>query len=171
MKYLAVRWLFQTLMLRGERHQSPTRQVEYLLAWCIICWSATTFVFGAVMTGPAYVYMIAIAPEKTWGMFGILFGMARVLALIVNGRWHRTPLLRFICAMAGLIWWLMVGGLFYLGVKNGAAPFPMLGAYPVLAYFEGRSCYRCGQDAKSQQSFSPASPRSPVAHAREVGNG
>ena len=155
-------WLFRALFYHADTQCSPTRAVEYMLAWCIICWSGTTFVFADVMAGPAYVYMMALAPEKMWGAFGVSFGLLRVSALIVNGSWRRTPILRFIGAGAGFIWWVTIGGLFWQAVRHGAQPFPMLGAYPVLAFFEAYSCNRCGQDAKAMNSLSMA-PRGPVA--------
>lgn len=149
-------WFFRALFFHADTRCSPTRAVEYLLAWCIIFWSGTTFIFSSVMSGPAYTFMIALAPEKTWGAAGVAFGVLRVAALIINGSWRRTPILRFIGAGAGFIWWVTVGGLFWLGVRHGAAPFPMLGAYPVLAFFEAYSCHRCGQDACAMNSLSMA---------------
>lgn len=156
-------WLFRALFFHADSERSPTRAVEYLLAWCITCWSATIFLFAGTMDGPSYLYIREVAAESVWGAFGIGFGVLRISALIINGAWRRTPLLRFVGAMSGFMWWITIGGLFYLGVKSGAQPFPMLGCYPVLAFFEGYSCFRCGQDAKAMRSLSFA-PRGPVAH-------
>lgn len=156
-------WLFHALFFHADVSTAPPRTAEYLLAWTIICWSATVLVCSGSMNGPAYHYMIVIARERFWGSFGVCFGLLRIAALIINGSWHRTPLLRFAGAMTGMVWWVMVGGLFLLAVRSNAEPFPMLGAYPVLAFFEAYSCYRCGQDARAMRSLSLAPSRGPVA--------
>ena len=41
----------------------------------------------------------------------------------VNGNWRRTPGLRFIGAMTGLIWWLIISALYALAVQRGARIF------------------------------------------------
>jgi hypothetical protein len=151
---------------------SPTRALEVFLSCIAISWSLVVVMFHSTMTSTPYAMFIAIAPEKTWGMIGIAIGIARLIAIVVNGNWRRTPIIRFVGASTGAVWWLAVTGLFWLAVvKDGANAFPMLGGYPVLMIFEFYSCYRCGQDAHALQSFSMTLPRRPVAHVRPAAHG
>lgn len=161
-------WLFRALFYHADLSSAPQRAVEYLLAWCIIGWSSSTFIFGGVMNGPVYAAMLAIAPEGVWGSFGICFGGMRIVALIVNGSWRRTPLFRFAGAAVGMMWWYTIFGLFLLDVRHGAQPFPMLCAYPVFVLFELLSCFRCGFDAKAMRSFSFAPRIEPVARGEQA---
>lgn len=142
-------------------HYAPTRHAESLLAWLIIGWSLVMVGFDGSMTGRAYVFFAAVAPLHVLGSIGVLLGTARIVAIIINGRWRRTPLIRLIGAASGLMWWTAVTVLFWVAVvRDGLMPFPMLGGYPVLIMFEVVSCYRCGQDAYAMRSLSPAPPRS-----------
>jgi hypothetical protein len=73
--------------------------------------------------------------------------------------------------LLGLIWWLTIGILFYMAIALGYPAFPNIFNYFVLAFFEGYSCYRCGQDAKVMHSLSGRPERSPVAYASAPGDG
>ncbi|UFW75219.1 hypothetical protein [Bradyrhizobium sp. WU425] len=136
----------------------PTRTVEHMLAWMILVWSASVAVPGNMMRGPTYQYLLAIAGEGFWGWTGVGLGVLRLVALYINGNWRRTPVLRFVGAMSGLVWWLILSALYGLAVQNGAPDFPMRYVLVVFIFFEAYSCYRCGQDH--------ASPS-----ARDSGNG
>lgn len=137
----------------SERY--PTRTVEHMLAWMIIVWSAAVVMPGNMMQGPNYQYLLAIADERFWGWSGIVLGAQRLIALYINGNWRRTPILRFVGAMTGMVWWLILSALYGLGVQNGAPDFPMRYVFIVFIFFEGYSCFRCGQDHASPAARSP----------------
>ena len=128
----------------SERY--PTRTVEHMLAWMLLVWSASLALPGNMMRGPTFEYLLAIAPEAWWGWSGVALALMRLGALYVNGNWRRTPGLRFIGAMTGLIWWLIISALYALAVQRGAPDFPMRYVFNVFIFFEADSCYRCGQD-------------------------
>lgn len=128
----------------SERY--PTRTVEHMLAWMIVIWSLAVAWPGQMLVGPQYEYLVIIMPEWAWGWTGVVLGIARLFALYLNGNWRRSPGLRWFGAMTGLIWWVVLSGLYWLGVKNGGADFPMRYMVGVFIFFEGYSCYRCGQD-------------------------
>lgn len=124
----------------------PTRSVEYLLAWTLIVWSARVAWPGDVLAGPTFRYLLALAPEPVWAAFGLVVGFVRVFALIRNGGWRRSPIFRFIGAMLGLNFWLILTVLYAAAIDSGAADFPMRAVLPVFMFFEAYSCFRCGQD-------------------------
>lgn len=127
----------------------PTRTVEHLLAWIILLWSAAAFAPGEIMTGPAFVYLLKLAPEYVWGGIGVVVSAARLVALFINGRWYRSPTLRLLGAASGLVWWMLVTGLYWAATRDGGFDFPMRWAIFALIGGEGYSCYRCGQDREA----------------------
>ncbi len=150
----------QRLFRHAAKERYPTRSVEYLLAWVMIAWGLRVVWPGPVLVGPTYGYLLVIAPEVVWGALGIIVGALRIYALVRNGSWQRSPLLRFIGATLGLIWWLILAVLFSAAVAGGAPDFPMRAVYPVFMFFEAYSCFRCGQDhtAMKLQLECPAGP-------------
>lgn len=140
----------------SERY--PTRTVEHMLAWVLLVWSASLALPGNMMRGPAFEYLLLIAPEWWWGAAGVIGATMRLVALYINGNWHRTPGLRFIGAMTGLIWWLVISALYALAVAHGAPDFPMRLVFLVFVSFEAYSCYRCGQDHAAPKARDAGAP-------------
>jgi hypothetical protein len=137
-----------------SRPAYPDRLVEYQHACMMGAWglwllnpSWDTF------ANPTYAMLAAIAPEQIWGVFSICIAVIRVGALIINGRYCRTPLFRFACSMLGVIWWLVLIWLFYLVPQaNPAAGYAF---YPIFVTFELISCWRSLADAFHENSFRP----------------
>lgn len=137
-------------------HGTPrghTRAVEYMLTWLLVGWGITVLLPGDVMRGPTTKIFLGIATEMTWGFIAVSIGGGRLIALVINGAWRRSPLLRFAGASLGLMWWVGLGTVYWIAVSRGDPPFPNLSIYPIFVFFEAYSCFRCGQDAASQDSF------------------
>lgn len=145
-------YLSAALLHHAALERYPTRTVEHMLAWMIVVWSTAVAYPGEILVGPQYQYLLLIAPEWAWGVGGILIGLARIVALYLNGNWRRSPWLRWAGAMAGLTWWTAMSSLYWLGIKNGGADFPMRYMVGVFIFFEIYSCYRCGQDIVSSKA-------------------
>lgn len=74
-------------------------------------WACATAVFGIgivlrfnadLMAGSksaAYSLMLSIASQHSWAIALVSFGIARLLVLLVNGAWRRSPHLRSIMAI------------------------------------------------------------------------
>lgn len=136
------------------RPTDGTRAVEYMLAWMMLGWGLVVGWWpGDVMVGPTFATLIGIMSEQSWANVAVTVGTLRLVALIVNGSWRRTPLLRFVGAACGMLWWSLLGALYWGSVINGATAFPNLAIYPIAVFFEGYSCYRCGHDANVQKSI------------------
>lgn len=133
-------------MIAYATQASTTRAVEWLLACLLIAWGVGVLLPGIVLDGDIYAPLVALAPEVAWGNFAVAVGSLRVGALYINGSWRRTPILRAIGAGLGVVWWIVLGGLYVVAVNQGAKPFPFIMAYPVFVYFELLSMYRCGVD-------------------------
>lgn len=123
-----------------------TRAVEYMLALLQLAWGLAVVSPLVTLSGPNYRTLIAIAPEVVWGNFALAIGGLRLAALIINGQWRRTPLMRAIGAACGVMWWIVLGGLYVIAANEGAPAFPFMFCYPVFIFFEFFSMYRCGID-------------------------
>lgn len=147
------RGIAHALALTFFRHAAseryPTRTVEHMLAWALVVWSAAVAGPGEMLRASTFKYLTAIAPEWWWGYSGMALGIARLVALYLNGNWRRSPGLRFVGAMTGMIWWLVLSACYAVAVRDGAADFPMRYVLVVFVFFEAYSCYRCGQDHAS----------------------
>lgn len=146
---------FVELLIHRASKETPTRAVEYLLAWLMMVWGFALALPGDILSrSPQYVYLIAVAPESAWAAFSLTVGFLRLVALVINGGMPRgTPIMRFIGAGFGCSFWIVLGVLYWTAIRNGSPPFPAVGFFAVFFFFEGYSCYRCAQD------FSRASVR------------
>lgn len=74
-------------------------------------WACASAVFGvgvvldinsdlmATTHSSAYVLMLSIASQTAWAKAMVIFGLCRLLVLLVNGAWRRSPHLRSIMAI------------------------------------------------------------------------
>lgn len=153
------RHLSLLLFTFGASERYPTRTVEHMLAWMILAWSGSLLWPGHLMVGPQYKYLVTVLPEHLWGLGGVVLGALRLVALYLNGNWRRSPGLRFLGAMTGMIWWLILYALYWVAVQRGATDFPMRYVFVVMICFEAYSCYRCGQDHASPKARDAAHAR------------
>lgn len=142
---LALRLLHRAhVALTGSRYS--TRPVEFFLAWAVLVWSLRVALPGEVMSSPVFRYMTTVAPELFWGMFGVFIGTMRLVGLVRNGSWSKSPYWRLLGAGAGYCWWFSLFVTYTWAVRDGADDFPMRWVLVVFIYFELTSCYHCGQD-------------------------
>lgn len=58
---------------------------------------------------PAYLWMRSYGSDDLWGSILLIFGLSRIIGLIINGSMQRvTPWIRSICAMAGFMTFSMM---------------------------------------------------------------
>lgn len=130
-----------------------TRAIEWLFACMMVIWGAMLLLPGDMLNQPTFEILLRIAPERSWGFFSITVGYVRGAALIINGHWRRSPILRMLGAIFGMMWWTCLAWFYGLAIINGAKPFPMYGCIFLFVFFEGYSAYRCGEDAARAHSF------------------
>ena len=59
-------------------------------------------------TGRGYVLMLTIAEQPTWAKALVIFGTARLIVLLINGAWRRSPLARAISAFLACFLWTQI---------------------------------------------------------------
>ncbi len=52
--------------------------------------------------------LLQIGPQHLWGFGAFIVGAARLVALTINGFWHRTPLIRLATSVFGVMLWFWV---------------------------------------------------------------
>src|SRR5690242_10634342 len=96
---------------------TQTRSVEWLLACMMIMWGFGLLLPGDSLSLPQYHMLGLIAPEPVWASWSVSIGTVRVVALYINGSWRRTPLIRGLCAILGMIWWAILAFLFISSIQ------------------------------------------------------
>jgi hypothetical protein len=56
----------------------------------------------------AYQLMLMIAEQSTWATFMLIFAAARLVILLINGAWRRSPHLRSISAFLTCFFWTQI---------------------------------------------------------------
>lgn len=140
------------MIIRSLRQHWPARRLEWLMAGFMIAWgwyvllhpgmffdSATAALFSGMkaISDPITEY-----PALLWGGAALVVGLARGIALFVNGAWTRTPLVRLIASFISMfIITQIVIGLWQSGVPNTG-----LIAYPWFVIADLLSVYRAAID-------------------------
>lgn len=59
-----------------------------------------------VFSEPCFIPLARIATEAVWGWAALMIGAMRLMALIINGAWRATPVLRQIGCTFGIVVWV-----------------------------------------------------------------
>ena len=104
----------------------PTRALEWFLTFAlfnlgVIFW-LTPDLFASNV---GWAGMANLADQSTWCAVCLIVGVARILALVINGLWWRSPLVRCVGAFIScFVWWQLSAGL--IGNAGlGAAVLPL----------------------------------------------
>lgn len=113
------------------------------LAIEILIWPAT-------ISASAFRYMLSVISAENMGVFFLLFGMVRILALIANGNWPKYgPRMRAAGGgFAAFMWLQMFVALIVLVPHNNGIPSPGIPVYFALFIGELISAYRVISDAR-----------------------
>lgn len=62
----------------------------------------------AAGNGRGYRLMLSVFSQPTWSVLLILFAFARLLILLINGAWRRSPWARAVSAFLACFFWAMI---------------------------------------------------------------
>lgn len=143
---------------------TPSRALEWHCALACAAFALVLALPGATFeTGDQWRRFGAIMPEEAWASLMGMLAAVRVLALVVNGRWRRTPLLRALTASVGAGAWGYISMLMFNPTGPGISTG--VGIYAVLAVSDIRSAWRAGRDAeiaKRVAAMMHAAPPAPM---------
>lgn len=124
---------------------TPSRALEWHCAWTAFAFAAILFSPGSTFsTSPSFQAFAEVMSETSWATLVLVIALVRFAALIVNGHYHRTPILRALTAAAGAGLWAYMAILFYR--PEAGALGTGCGVYLVLAASDGFSAWRSGRD-------------------------
>ena len=129
----------------------PDRLIEWLFASMMLLWGMVLCLPLGTFANPQYAALAAIAPEQVWGAVSIGIAVLRMTALWVNGSWRRTPAIRCLCSILGVMWW--TAHLFLAIAAPQAHPPAGLSWYGLFVVFEGVSCWRSAADGFHSRAF------------------
>ncbi len=126
------------------------RSLEWFSACVMLSWGITFALPGNLMSQPAYIGFNRYGTtDAFWALLFGGMGISGLIALYINGRWPRSPLIRRVRAMFGLVMWAQVSYLFFdAAVKNGTPIGTGPAVYALLAIFEIVSINRAAYDAR-----------------------
>jgi hypothetical protein len=126
------------------------RGIEWLTSAALLCFALALVFPGDTLAGQGYRAFKSVGIDEV--MLAVpLFGVAaaRMIALWINGRWRRSPLLRLTGAVigTGMFMALCLG---FLGptITSGAPLSTGVGIYFILAFFDAVAAYRSGADVR-----------------------
>lgn len=96
-----------SLDLEAQAGVFVRRAIEFILAFGILLFGLVLSLFPGGMAHPIYDPMTAILPERIWATWMVGMGSTRALALIINGHWPLSPIVRVCYSAASMatVWW------------------------------------------------------------------
>lgn len=141
-----------SVLLTGppERYP-PARLFEWLMGAAMVGMAFQLVYTPDSLTQSLFkqVVSIGVGPYSMATVLGAT-GLARLIALFLNGRWNPSPKVRFACCMIGALVWLHMG----VALIAARVEYVSLSVYvfAVLTVGETLSCYRASYDAKHHSS-------------------
>jgi hypothetical protein len=136
--------------LRKAFDSHGSRGLEYNYALLMFAWAAALFMPGVAIKESSP--LLALMPEWAWGVVGISFSTLRIVALIRNGGWRPSPLIRMFCAAFGALWWGQISALYVVGILAGGRQFPMLYGFAIFIGAEVYTVFRASREFEAARS-------------------
>lgn len=129
---------------RSLRQTFAVRASEWALALMLLNWSivlsASPDLFAA---NSSYAPMASLMPQDTWVLVCFLAGAGRLIVLMINGAWRRTPHLRAAGAFVACFFWFQIS----LGFAQAEIWGTGMAVYPVLLALDAYNVIRAITDA------------------------
>lgn len=134
----------------GVKKHFPNRAGEWWCAAMLTDWGIRVAWPGDLFAAAAFQSMEWLIREQSWGILAAIIGVARLIALIVNGTFHDrlwysrwSPHIRAGMSFMSVFVWSMIA----LGVAQSGVNTTDLAIYPYLAAFDIFNAVRAGTDA------------------------
>lgn len=128
----------------------PARASEWALATILFGWGLALSSNPTLFTiSPSYDGLEGLAKQSTWAWLCLLGGGLRLVFLIINGSWRRTPHLRAASAFATCFFW----GQITIGMLASGTGTTGLTVYPVLLCLDLFNFFRALGDAARSDRY------------------
>lgn len=122
----------------------PLRVAEWAAAGILISMGVVLMLNPGIFTMVQHEAMRRLAPQPVWGFACFMIGLARFIALVINGAWRASPHIRAACAFLSCFVWLQ----FALGLAASAVVTTGLAVYPWLLLLDTYNVFRASADAR-----------------------
>ena len=139
-------------MIDSLRLHWPARKLEWIMAGILTSWGFYVLTHPEIFTQPEtrYIFqgLLKISdwftpyPSLAWGWVGLILGIGRGIALLVNGAWTRTPFVRLVTSFASMFVFTQI----IIGLWDSGVPNPSLVIYPWFVIADLSSSYRAAVD-------------------------
>lgn len=124
-----------------KRH-FEARALEWFNGLYLWSWGTYVTVHPGMFIANGKFGLTDIMPQEDWGLMAFGGGMTRLMALIVNGRWGLTPIIRVAMSFLSMFCWFWI----WIGIlKTGTSPGVVM--FPGLMLADAFSMYRAASDA------------------------
>lgn len=139
------------MLIQSFQKHFNARRLEYVGAGFMASWGYYFVTHPQLMTDPTTAPIFdglrQVAgffgqPPQSIGVAALLTGTLRMVALIVNGAYEKTPLIRSVTAFASIFIWVSLAmGFWFNGLAN-----PAIIIYPWLAIMDALCLHSAGYD-------------------------
>lgn len=130
------------------------RGLEWFSAFVMLGWGITLAMPGDTLAGPQYASFGRFGmTEDAWAGIFSAVGLARVVALYINGQWPKSPHIRMIGSFFGAVSWAQVAYLLTLSTYfTTGVPATGTAVYSLLALADLVGIARAAFDARYYSS-------------------
>ena len=90
-----------------------TRLLEIMTGVILFGSGAVLLLPGPQLIGSGFDGVLAVASETTWAVLFAIIGATKVAAVVINGRWRHSPILRIVCLCLGFAAYVMFSATLY----------------------------------------------------------
>lgn len=138
----------RNMMLVRFNHKFTSRATEWLFAVFLVGWAITLFAFPSMFTSsqsaPQFAMLNRMFGQVAVGFTCGIMGVARLIALWINGRSSGTPFIRIAMAFFSCFFWWNIS----LGLVLSGVPTTGWAMYPAILLFEMINVLRAASDAR-----------------------
>jgi len=126
------------------RQTFAVRASEWALSLMLLNWSIVLFASPELFVDrPSYAPLASIMKQETWATICFVAGAGRLIVLLINGSWRRTPHLRASGAFIACFFWFQIT----LGFAQAETWATGMAIYPVLLALDAYNVIRAITDA------------------------
>lgn len=135
------------------RRHLDGRIFEWAMAVSMVLLAVQTLAWPATLDASAFHLLTSVMPTQFISIFLLIFGFARVAALIVNGRSYvHGPRVRAIGALAGAVLWAQFDLALIASFTVKSPPSPDIPFWFTFTFAELYSAYRAAGDVRSRST-------------------
>lgn len=120
------------------------RLSEWGLSVIMLCFGFILLHPYDTLAAPVYALMRSTASEMVWGWGCFILGATRLIVLIINGAWKRSPHFRAFAAFLSCFVWVQIA----LSLSVGGTLPTGIAVYSVFVIMDMVSAYRAAADAR-----------------------